>query len=218
VIVPIFPLPNVVFFPKTLLPLHIFEKRYRVMTRDALESERKIVMCLLRQGWESRKQENPAVHEIACLGEIENYEELEDGKYNLVLAGTHRVKLVTEIRHSPYRLAKVEILPEAHCDERALAVVRRRNYLTGLFARFTELSTGGKYRAQELLPQLSFEGIVNMIASVLNLDSEDKQALLEIDDLTERCDTISPVLRRQVESLVVVRNYEHLKPTDPSRN
>ncbi|PYV01114.1 MAG: Lon family ATP-dependent protease, partial [Acidobacteria bacterium] len=82
-IVPIFPLPNVVLFPKTLLPLHIFEDRYRTMTREVIAGDRRLAMVLLREGWESNYYETPAVHDIACLGNIESYEELEDGKYNI---------------------------------------------------------------------------------------------------------------------------------------
>ena len=217
-IVPIFPLPNVVFFPKTLLPLHIFEERYRTMTREAIAGEGRIVMVLLREGWEAKYHKNPAVHEVACLGKIETYEELEGGKYNIILAGESRVRLVREVQHSPYRLAEVEELEEHPCDEEELAIVRRRNHLGGLFSRFTELATVGKHRAQELVPQLNFEALVNMVASTLNLPAEEKQSLLEIDQITERCDSLIPVLQRQLEALILVRSFEHLKPADPSKN
>jgi Lon protease-like protein len=126
--------------------------------------------------------------------------------------------LVREVQHSPYRLAEVEELEEQPCDEEALAIVRRRNHLGGLFSRFTELATAGKHRAQELVPQLNFEALVNMVASTLNLPAEEKQALLEIDQITERCDSLIPVLQRQLEALILVRSFEHLKPADPSKN
>ena len=217
-IAPIFPLPNLVFFPKTLLPLHIFEERYRTMTREAIAGEGRIVMVLLREGWEAKYYKNPAVHDVACLGKIETYEELEGGKYNIVLAGESRVRLVREVQHSPYRLAEVEELEEQPCNEEDLNIVRRRNHLGGLFSRFTELATAGKHRAQELVPQLNFEALVNMVASTLNLPAEEKQALLEIDQITERCDSLIPVLQRQLEALILVRSFEHLKPADPSKN
>lgn len=217
-IVPIFPLPNVVFFPKTLLPLHIFEERYRAMTREALAGERKIVMVLLRDGWEANYYQNPAVHEIACLGSIQNYEELDDGKYNIVLAGMNRVRLLHEVQHSPYRLAEVEPLEDNAGDEDSLEIVRRRNHLAGLFSRFTELATNGKFRSRDLVPQLNFEALVNMVASTLNFPVEEKQALLEMDDITDRCDILIPVLQRQLEALILVRGFEHIKPKDASKN
>ncbi len=217
-IVPIFPLPNVVLFPKTLMPLHIFEERYRAMTREALAGDGRIAMVLLREGWEADYKRSPAVHDVACLGKIETYEELKDGKYDLVLAGLHRVRLVREIQHSPYRMAEVEILEDIGCDENSSDVIRRRNHLGGLFARFTELAAGGKFKAVELVPQFQFESLVNMVASTLNLPAQDKQALLEMDDIMQRCDALIPVLQRQLETLIIVRRFEGIKPEDPSRN
>jgi Lon protease-like protein len=217
-IVPIFPLPNAVLFPKTLLPLHIFEERYRTMTREAVAGEGWIAIVLLREGWESDYEKNPAVHEIACLGKIENVEELDGGKYNIVIAGIHRVRLIREVQQSPYRLAEVEVLEDSSGDDEMTEIISRRNHLGGLFSRFTELATAGKYHSAELVPQLEFEALVNMVAATLNLPAEEKQLLLEIDDVSERCDILIPVLQRQLESLIVVRNYEHLKPEDPSRN
>ncbi len=217
-IVPIFPLPNVVLFPKTMMPLRIFEDRYRTMTREALAGDGHIVMVLLREGWEATSEGNPAVHDIACLGKIESYEEAEDGKYDIVLSGIQRVRLLREIEHSPYRLAEVEIIEEPACDDSSGEVIRRRNHLGGLFSRFTELVTGGKYGAAELVPQFQFESLVNMVASTLNLPVQEKQALLELDDLTQRCDMLIPILQRQLEALILVRKFEKIKPDDPSRN
>jgi Lon protease-like protein len=217
-IVPIFPLPNTVLFPKTLVPLYIFEERYRTMIKEVLEAEGELVIALLRVGWELNYSGNSEVHRIACLGKIENYEELEGGKYNIVVVGLHRVRLVNEIPHSPYRLAEVEKIENMAWDENAADVVSRRNHLGGLFARFTELATGGGQRAAELMPQLDFESLVNMVAATLNLPVEQKQALLEMDDVRLRCDVLIPVLQKHLEALMVVRRFEHLKPENPSLN
>lgn len=218
IIVPIFPLPNLVFFPRTLLPLHIFEERYRTMTREALSGEGRIVMVLLREGWEASYYGNPAVHDVACLGQIETSEELEDGKYNIVLSGVCRVRLVREVQSSPYRVAEVRPLADRPWDDDSPEVIRRRNHLTGLFTRFTELVTDGKYRAPELVPQLNFEGLVHLVATTVKLAAEQKQRILELDDLRDRCDVLIPALRRQLEALILVRTFEHIKPEDPRRN
>jgi uncharacterized protein len=217
-IVPIFPLPDTVLFPKTLIPIYIFEERYRAMTREALEGDRQIVMALLRDSLREEGIGSPAVYEIACLGKIETYEELEGGKYNLVLAGTHRVRLIREIQHTPYRMAEVEKMQEIACDDSSEAVVTRRNHLGGLFARYRELATAGKYRAVELMPQFPFEALVNMVASAVNLPAEDRQSLLETDDIIRRCDALIPILRQQLETLILVRRFEHIKPKDPGNN
>jgi Lon protease-like protein len=217
-IVPIFPLPNVVLFPKTLMPLHIFEERYRTMTREALQGDGHIALVLLREGWESDYKSNPSVHGVACLGKIETYEELDDGKYDIVLAGVQRVRLIREVQHSPYRLAEVEPIADLACDDSSEEVIRRRNHLGGLFTRFTELASKGAHRAADLVPQINFEALVNLVASTSNMPAEEKQFLLEIDDITRRCDILIPFLQRQLETLIIVRRFERLKPQDPSRN
>lgn len=217
-IVPIFPLPDTVFFPKTRLPLRIFEERYRELTRAALAGNRRIVIVLLQEGWESDPSGNPPVHRVACLGEIAACKELKDGRYHLVLAGRHRVRLVREIEHSPYRLAEVERIDESGSDDMSAAIIRRRNRLMGLFMRYTELAERGESRAAGLVPRRSFEALVNLVAATLNLPAEDKQRLLEIDDIAVRCDAVLPLLQRHVETLVLVRGWEHLKPDEPTRN
>jgi Lon protease-like protein len=217
-IVPIFPLPNVVLFPKTLLPLHIFEQRYRAMTREAIAGDRTIAIVLLKEGWEGDTKHNPPVHEIACLGKIETYEELEEGKYNIILTGLRRVRLVRELEHAPYRLAEIEFLEDQSPDDAEDNVVGRRNHMAGLFARYTELATAGKHRAVELMPQLDFEALVNLVASTINLPAEEKQSLLEMDNPMDRCDVLIPILQIQIEALVLVRAYEHLKPEEPRWN
>ena len=217
-VAPIFPLPNVVLFPKTVIPLHIFEDRYRRMTREALAGDGRIVIALLQEGWEPDYVGSPPVHEVACLGRIGRHEELEDGKYNIELEGLQRVRLVREVQQKPYRRAELELLNQAELPTDAQEVIKRRTRLGGMFTRFTELSTGGKYRAVELVPQLDFEVLVNTVATVLNLPSATKQSLLELDDLTARCDALVPVLQGQLEVLLLIQGFEHLKPQDPNLN
>lgn len=217
-IAPIFPLPNVVLFPKTLLPLHIFEPRYQAMARDALAGDGSLVIVLQKEGVEGEFKDNPPVNEIACLGRIESHDELEEGKFNIVLTGLRRVRIIRELAHTPYRMAEIEPMEEQVPDDLEEGVVTRRNHLAGLFARFTELATPGRRRPGELVPQLDFEALVNLVASTLNMPIEEKQALLEMDDLTNRCDVLIPVLQGQIEVLRLVRAYEHLKPEEPRWN
>src|SRR5436190_14980354 len=83
----LFPLPNLVFFPQVVQPLHIFEPRYRQMTADALEGDRLIALVLPKPGYEADQSESPPVHPVACLGKIIADQKLEDGRYNLLLRG-----------------------------------------------------------------------------------------------------------------------------------
>jgi Lon protease-like protein len=97
---PIFPLPNVVFFPHTLLPLHIFEPRYRKMLADCLAGERRLAVVLLRPGWEADYYGRPAVHSVAGAGEIIQSEMLPNGRSNIVLRGLGRIVIEGEVRGS----------------------------------------------------------------------------------------------------------------------
>src|SRR5215475_9721056 len=96
-IVPIFPLPDVTFFPHTLLPLHVFEARYRVMVIDALERDRRLAVVKLRPGYEATYAGKPAVHAVAGLGEIVSCERLATGRYNILLRGDYRVRIEREL-------------------------------------------------------------------------------------------------------------------------
>jgi Lon protease-like protein len=217
-IIPLFPLPNVVLFPKTPMPLYIFEERYRTMVREALAGSGELVIALLRGGSEAAYTGLPPVHDIACLGKIETYEELKDGKYNIVVIGVHRVRILREIQHSPYRLVEVEKLEDEVSNEPSTENVDRQNHLGSLFARFTELAAGVKQQALELMPQLDFESLVNMVAMTLNLAIEQKQELLEINETAQRCDMLIPVLQQQLDTLILVRKFEHIKPENPHLN
>jgi Lon protease-like protein len=217
-IAPIFPLPDVVFFPKTYLPLHIFEARYRAMTREALDGGGTIVMALLRDGVEPDEQGNPAVHKVACLGRIDSFEELDGGKYNIVLAGLHRVRLVREIRHAPYRLAQVERMAETRYSNLSKRVAHRRERLIDLYRRYRKLAQPRRTKVTDFVPRRDFEALVNRVAAALLLPPEDKQFLLEIDDIAERCDQVLHILEQHVETLVLVNQFGHLKPRDPGRN
>jgi Lon protease-like protein len=217
-ITPIFPLPDVVLFPKTHLPLHIFEARYRVMTQKALAGDGTIVISLLRDGVELNDQGNPAVHKVACLGRIDSCKELDGGKYNIVLAGLHRVRLVREIRHAPYRMAHVERIAEARYDDLSEEVLHRRERLVDLYARYRKLAAPRRSRVRDFVPRRNFEALVNRVAVALLLPPEDKQLLLEIDDIAERCDHVLRALEQHVDTLVLVNRYGHLKPRDPGRN
>src|SRR5439155_2855429 len=105
--IPIFPLPGVVLLPGTMLPLHIFEPRYRAMVADALAGERTIGMAMIKPGWESAGP-TPDIHPIGGAGRIVEAEELPDGRYNIVLQGEFRYRVVSESPPAPYRVAEVE--------------------------------------------------------------------------------------------------------------
>src|SRR5690349_13706514 len=111
-LLPLFPLPNVVLFPNVFLPLHIFEPRYREMVADALASDRMIGMVLLRPGWERDYEGRPPIYPVGCSGVVTHAERLPDGRYNIVLRGIERFRIVEEDTSRSYRLAVVEPVRE----------------------------------------------------------------------------------------------------------
>src|SRR6516162_1515926 len=105
----LFPLPNVVLFPQVVQPLHIFEPRYRQMTADALADDRLIAPVLLRPGWEADYEGQPAIYSVLCLGRVVAEQRLPDGRFNLLLRGLSRCRIVQELPGEKlYRSARVE--------------------------------------------------------------------------------------------------------------
>src|SRR5688572_25873601 len=110
--VPVFPLPTLVLFPHTVVPLHIFEPRYRAMVGDALLGDRLIAMALLKPGWEKDYEGAPPVHEVVGVGRILRDERTEDGRYNILLEGIARARIEEHLPPNPYRRARVRVLTE----------------------------------------------------------------------------------------------------------
>src|SRR5687767_4350769 len=110
--VPLFPLPNVVLFPRAVLPLHIFEERYKLMTAHALAGERLVAMALLKPGWEKNYYHKPAIEPVVCVGMILTHEKLPDGKYNFLLQGQSRARVMRDVGDLPYPTADLQTLPE----------------------------------------------------------------------------------------------------------
>src|SRR3954452_24574228 len=125
-LLPIFPLPNVVLFPNVFLPLHIFEPRYRDMVADAIETDRLIGMVLLKPGWEHAYEGRPAVYPIGCSGVITHVDRLPDGRYNIVLRGVERFRILEEDHARSYRRAVVEPIVEGRLAAEDRAVLRRQ--------------------------------------------------------------------------------------------
>ena len=123
VIVPIFPLPDVTFFPNTLMPLHVFEARYRAMVTDVLERNRRLAVVRLQSGYEATYAGKPAVHLVAGLGEIVSCERLATGRYNILLRGEARIRLEQELPSDTlYRVVRAHRLPDVEAGDAAPAL------------------------------------------------------------------------------------------------
>src|SRR5438876_24312 len=125
--VALFPLPSVVLFPRAVLPLHIFEDRYRAMTADALAGQRRIALALLQPGWEKSYYGKPEIEPVVCVGQILSHERLPDGKYNILLQGELRARIVRELSDDkPYRLVQLQPIEQIPAMEIDLEDQRRR--------------------------------------------------------------------------------------------
>jgi Lon protease-like protein len=188
--IPLFPLPNVVLFPNVFLPLHIFEPRYRAMVGDALREDRIIGMTLLQPGYETSYEGRPPVYPVGCAGLITHSEQLPDGRYNIVLRGMEKFRIAGEDGSRPYRLARVEALPEVADDAARRAMRQKRQRLEAILAATVERS-----RHEPRVPAaVADDDLVNALAQYLPLEPLERQALLECDGLAARCHALIELL------------------------
>ena len=175
----LFPLPNLVLFPHVVQPLHIFEPRYRRMTADALGGDRLIAPVLLRPGWEEDYDDRPAIESVACLGRVVAHQLLPDGRYNLLLRGLSRVRIVEEVADDlPYRSARVELLPDGPSPPLAQAMGLRQKLADDVLSRFP-LSGTAREQLRELFGgEMPLGALCDVLAFALPLPPEAKQALL----------------------------------------
>ena len=188
-LIPVFPLPDVVLFPGVFLPLHIFEMRYREMVKDSLAADRLIGISLLRPGWDHETDGRPAIYTVGCVGLISHVEELSDGRYNLVLRGVEKFRVVREedaVR--AYRRASVDYVEERMTAADRESVRRQRHQLERL------LTTVADAPEQTFPSNLSDEEVINALAQYLDLEPIERQALLEQDGVARRCDALIELL------------------------
>jgi hypothetical protein len=211
-LLPLFPLPGVVFFPKTRLPLNVFEPRYRQMVSDVLRGGQRIGMVLLKPGWEADYYGAPPVFEYGTAGFVEQALLLKDGRYEMVLGGIGRFRILGEVSSEPYRVVRAVAAPEdlpsvetgAHL--RALLVALAQQYVS----RMAETSA---------VPELAgadIESLTNALIMALSFESEDKQRLLELPGLLDRAQSVAAILTERLQTIAILAPYR--KAGDPSWN
>ncbi|MBI2214061.1 MAG: LON peptidase substrate-binding domain-containing protein [Acidobacteria bacterium] len=211
-LLPLFPLPNVVFFPRTRLPLHVFEPRYRQMVADAMASDERIGMILLEEGWEADYYGAPAVHPVGTLGQIESLSALEDGRFNLILNGQARFRVVEQVSDSPYRVARVMRLPDVAAPPEAAYAIRE--WLVDLSLRYLEFVP--KPNQVPELETAGCEELTNALVMSLPLDVGDKQRLLELDAIIARAERVGELLKQRLETLEFLAPFR--QQGDPKNN
>ena len=182
--IPLFPLPETTLFPGVSRPLLIYEPRYRAMIADALKGDKIIGMVRLRPGFEKDYEGRPPIYAVGCAGRIEKYEELPDGRYVILLQGLTAFRVLGENQRKPYRLGRVEAVPDRLEEQERLTLRSLRNRLISLLLR--ELPFGVD------LPDASLEDdeFVNVVAQNLPMSEDDRQALLERSSVLARAQAL----------------------------
>ena len=195
-IVPVFPLSTVVFFPNTLLPLHIFEPRYRDMLTDSLNSEKIIAMALLKPGWEENYYGNPDIYDIAGMGRIVSSETFNDGRSNIVLYGLKRIRIVEFIDSGPYRKARIEILENGKSSDEKT----HKDKINKFVSDWNDM-LGSKHEKHKININfnLPLGNLTDVLASVLLSNTFDKQLLLEETDIDKRAEKLIETLETRLK-------------------
>lgn len=195
----LFPLPDVLLFPHALLPLHIFEPRYRQMTEDALAGDRLVTMVQIRPATKGSPWLEPVpIMNVGCVGKIVQHERLADGRFNFLLLGCKRVRLTEEITSGKlYRIAEAEIMEDEEPDIASNVV---RNELVKLFRRVFEERHRLDEDLESLLKSAVPLGVLSdIITHALGLPSATKQSLLAEPKVEARVNTLLTLLRRTIE-------------------
>ena len=188
---PIFPLPDIVLFPGAVIPLHIFEDRYRAMTRDALSGHGLLALARLRPGGDAPLSERPAIHEIAGVGSILASDALPDGRFHILLRGIGRVHIAEELEQGrPYREGRARPLCDLEtCRPDKLNAGHRQ--LVALCDRLADCLDGDGQKLRDLVRACDKAApCVDLIAAALVTCPDDRQTLLETLDPADRIDAV----------------------------
>jgi len=205
--IPLFPLPDVVLFPLSTVPLYIFEPRYRQMTADSLRgATRRIAMVAVDEAHWPEMQGDPPVCEIGCEGEIVAAEKNDDGSYKILLRGTRRVRIVSE---SPpdgerlYRIARVETRPDVIDDEDREALRNTRSELFVLLAALVQRTVPDHAHqlGSDRFKSIEDAALVNALAQAMNFEPRDKQQLLAVDRVRDRQRMLCELMRFRIAEL-----------------
>jgi Lon protease-like protein len=194
----LFPLPNLVMYPHVMQPLHIFEGRYREMLEDSLATDRLIAMAMLEPGWETDYESRPPVSRYACLGKVVTHNRLSDGRYNLLLMGVGRIRIVEEMPPlRSFRQAKVELLRESFVNDSLDHVDSLQRELMSAFERQMPCGCQAPEQLGEMFAQrLPLSMMTDLAAYALPFELAFKQQLLA----EPRIDVRARLLLEQLES------------------
>jgi Lon protease-like protein len=184
-VVPIFPLPNAQLFPHALMPLHVFEPRYREMVRDCMAGDRLLAVAMLAPGYELEYAGRPEVRPILGVGRILAHEPMPDGRSNILLRGEHRARIVGELPpDKPYRVAQIELLPDVLPDTGVTEAEETLRVLTDQLSM--RLPTGGETLRGLVRAVAGASAVADVLSATLVTDADQRQQVLETQDVVAR--------------------------------
>jgi len=192
-VIPLLPLPNVVFFPRTYLPLHIFESRYRRMVRDAAASHQMIGMVLLKEGWETDYEGSPPIFPIGAVGRMVTVQALSDGRFNILLQGLGRFEIQEELGCESYRQGQIRLADFSVSEKKLPCDVRAE--LVKLVGNFLLKREDGVALANFLKQPVDDEALVHNLSFALDFTPLEKQFLLEADSLVQQARRLLDLLQ-----------------------
>jgi Lon protease-like protein len=197
---PVFPLPDITLFPHTMMPLHIFESRYRAMITDALARDRRLCIARLLPGYETTYAGKPAVATVAGAGEIVRWERLPTGRYNILVEGRWRVRIERELpTDTLYRVVRVQRLTEQPPGGDAAHLVTR---VREACRRLLEALDRPRNLADSLLNMDDHPGLIADRATAAFVpDVAVRQELLETLAVGDRLVRLSAVLEEMLKEL-----------------
>jgi Lon protease-like protein len=208
-VIPVFPLAGTVLLPKEVLPLHVFEPRYREMTRDALAGNRLIGMVEPAPGFEHDTSGEPPLRELGCLAVIAEHQLLEDGRYLMWLVGLVRFKVEREIQSNKgYRLVKVTYLPDNDRPEELVGMVPVKRELNSALPRLIKTDEATRRSITEQLEEMSEQQLVAFASQVLGLPPERKRELQVADTVTARLLMVSEDLFISMENQGALTSFD----------
>ena len=198
---PLFPLPNVVHFPHLLLPLHIFEPRYRQMVGDSLSGSRIIAMALLKPGW-GTTEGAPPIHDTVCLGRITAEQSAPDGRYYLVLQGLARARIVREeASDRQYRTAELTVHPDAETNVSEAAAAAQRRRLISAFRHLSPRHDLDKVLRRAIEEAVPLGILCDVLTDAMALDAQDAQKVLAELDIGRRCGLVLRLIHQKVRQI-----------------
>lgn len=207
----LFPLPNVTLFPNVMLPLHVFEPRYRCMAEDVLNGDRFLALGLLQDGWEDNYESKTCpIHETVCLGKVIANEQLEDGRYYVMMQGLSRARLITELDTDlPYRVGQLELIRDVYPQTPVIDRDRRQEELVDWFRRIYPKLGLEADLIHALGSGVQLGELCDVIAHALRLKVDDALRLLGQADVDERSDLLLEMLKLQCREVVTAEGREY---------